>query len=218
MNNIKHTNDDNNDKQYTYFEQIVSHKVHHYYLSRAITAPTEYTEMIHHIITSGPSDTIHIHLNTPGGRLDTGIQIINAMQASEAHIICSIEATAHSLGTIIFLAADEFIVHDNCIMMIHNYRGGMYGKGNEQIAELEATTKHFNALANHIYVPFLTKLELDKVLDGGDIWLQTEDIRERLINMVKIMERESAKKDNQLQGQTKKKAIPKKKRTTKKKS
>lgn len=203
-------------KPFTYFEQAVVNKVHHYYLSEAIGEPNDYIELVHRIKTCGPHEVIHLHLNTPGGRLDTGVQLINAMQTSEAHVICSLESEAHSLGTLIFLAADEFIVHDNCMMMFHNYSGGMWGKGNEQVAQLAATIKWFESLARRIYLPFLSEEELEKILHGEDLWLHTDDIRDRLTAMVKIMQKEAEEAANP--PAPKKKRAPRKKTSTRKTS
>ena len=107
------------------------------------------------------------------------------MLSTQAHVTVAIEANCHSLGTLIFLAADEFIVHDNCLMMIHNFSGGTFGKGNEQHSQLEAQIKWFSTLAKKLYVPFLSEDEFDRILRGEDIWLQSDDIRKRLEKMVK---------------------------------
>lgn len=184
--NDKPKKEEDEAKPYTHYEQVVSRRFQHYYLSSAIESPELYVDMIHKIQTSGPDEVIFIHLNTPGGHLDTGVQIINAMQSTQAHVTVSIEANCHSLGTLIFLAADEFIVHDNCLMMIHNFSGGVFGKGNEQHSQLEAQIKWFNTLAKRLYVPFLSKEEFDRVVKGEDIWLQSDDIRTRLEKMVKM--------------------------------
>lgn len=181
------------DKPYHHFDQMVSRRIQHYYISGPIEEPHRYVDMIQKIQCATPDEIIYIHLNTPGGQLDTGVQIINAMQSSQAHIIVSIEANCHSLGTLIFLAADEFIVHDNCLMMIHNFSGGTFGKGNEQQSQLEAQIKWFNALASKLYVPFLTKAEFDRVVKGEDLWLQSEDIRSRLEKMVKVIKDDEEK-------------------------
>jgi ATP-dependent protease ClpP protease subunit len=173
-------------KPYTHYEQIVSRRVQHYYLSSAIEEPEQYVDMVHKIQTAGADEIIYIHLNTPGGHLDTGVQIINAMQSTQAQVTVSIEANCHSLGTLIFLAADEFIVHDNCLMMIHNFSGGVFGKGNEQQSQLEAQIKWFNTLAKKLYVPFLSVEEFNSIVRGEDLWLQSDDIRKRLEKMVKI--------------------------------
>jgi|SRR5271157_490825 len=177
-------------KPYTHYEQIVSRRIQHYYLSSAIEEPEKYVDMIHRIQTASADEIVYVHLNTPGGHLDTGVQIINTIQSSQAHIIVSIEGNCHSLGTLIFLAADEFIVHDNCLMMIHNFSGGTFGKGNEQQSQLEAQIKWFNTLARKLYVPFLSADEYERIVRGEDIWLQSDEIRKRLDRMVKTMKKE----------------------------
>lgn len=182
-------------KPYYYFEQQLVRRLHHFYLSQAIEEPSKYIEMVHIIQVSGPDSVIFIHLNTPGGILDTGIQLVNAMQASEAHIVCSLEGQVASLGTMIFLAADEFIVHDNCLMMFHNYSGGVFGKGHEQIAALEATTRWVDEIMKRLYVPFMSEEEFDRIKKGEDLYFHSEEIRKRLAKMVKVLEKE--KKDQQ---------------------
>jgi len=186
--------DDDTDRPYAHYEQTITRRVLHYYLSCAIEQPSEYIEMIHRIQTATADEIVYVHLNTPGGQLDTGAQIINAMQSTQAHVIVSIEANCHSLGTLIFLAADEFIVHDNCLMMIHNYSGGIWGKGNEQQSQLEGQMKWFNTLAKKLYIPFLSADEFDRVVRGEDLWLQSDDIRKRLEKMVKIKKKNVEKK------------------------
>lgn len=179
---------------YYYVEQMMVRKVHHYYISDAIDEPPGYVKMIHQITSAGQEETIIIHLNTEGGDLSTGIQLVNAMKYTQAHVICSLEGLAYSLGSLIFLAADEFIVHDNSVMMIHHFTGGIFGKGNEQVAQLEATMKWFTKLAQTYYTPFITDDELANILKGEDMWLQTDDIRKRLIKMVKKLKKENSTK------------------------
>lgn len=173
---------------YATYESIRTQRITTFYLNETIGRPGDYTEMIHKIRTAGPADIVYIHLNTPGGRLDTGIQLINAMKDSEARIIAVLDSKAYSLGTLIFLAADEFIVHENCMFMIHNYSSATVGKGNEQKAEMQATEMWFGKLAKKYYYPFLSMQELQSVLDGRDIWMDSDEIRKRLKNMVRIQE------------------------------
>ena len=118
-------------KPYQQYEQSFTATQIHFYLSEDIGESAEYTDMIHRIAYSGPGDVVYIHLNTHGGNLETGVQLINAMQNSQAQIVTVLESVAYSLGTLIFLAGDQMIVNDNCVMMFHNFRGGVIGKGNE---------------------------------------------------------------------------------------
>jgi len=177
-------------KPYEYFVQTQSAKIHHYYLSGYISEPTDYVKMVHEIQTAPAEDTIHIHLNTPGGDLSTGVQIINAMKYTAALVICSLEGEAHSLGSLIFLAADQFVVHDNAFMLIHNYTGGVFGKAKEQEMEMEATIKWFAEIAKKYYTPFLTDKELKEIFDDKDKWLHSEEIRKRLTKMVRLKKKE----------------------------
>jgi len=169
-----------------YYQEHITNIIHHFYLSTDIGPATHYVEMIHAIRTAAPTDVVFIHLNSAGGHLDTGIQIINAMRESRAHIICSIESEAYSMASLIFLSADEFIVHENCMLMIHNFSSGMVGKGNEQRLRLDATSTLFERFARPLYVPFISEDEFDGVLDGKDMWFHTDEIRDRLIKNMNI--------------------------------
>lgn len=175
-------------KPYQHFEQTFTACHIHFYISEDIAEPADYVEMIHRIKTANPVDVVFLHLNTPGGRIDTGVQIINAMQSSQAKVVTILESTAYSLGTLIFLAGDEMIVHDNCMIMFHNFRGGTGGKGNEQASQINAQIKWFAQLAEKIYIPFLAKDELDRILRGEDIWMHSAEIRKRLEKVFKKQE------------------------------
>ena len=177
-------------KPFEYFEQNVPQKVHHFYLSGEIGEPNQYIKMIHTILSAPAWDTIYIHLNTPGGYLHTGIQLINAMRTSEAVVICSLEGEAHSLGSLIFLAADQFIVHDNTTLMIHNFSGAIYGKGKEAEMQMNAALEWFSDIGDKYYIPFLTKKEFESIINDADIWLHPPEIRTRLERLVKAKEKE----------------------------
>lgn len=173
-------------KPYKMYEQTYMASHIHIYISEAIGEAVEYVDMIHRIATAGPADTISVHLNTPGGQLDTGVQIINALQNTQARVVTILEGVAYSLGTLIFLVGDEMVVNDHCMMMFHNFNSGLMGKGNEITLELEATNKWFATLAKQIYVPFLSDDEIHRLHRGEDIWMQSPEIRKRLIHMIKV--------------------------------
>jgi len=170
-------------------ELVKQQKVTNVYLSKEIGPPSDYIELIDKMRSAQPQDLIYIHLNTPGGYVDTGVQIINAMRDCPARIITVLDGTVCSMGSLIFLAADEFIVHENCRLMFHNYSGGTYGKGNEQIAQLESTVEWFTNMFYEVCFPFLDEDEVDAVILGHDIWLSSTQVKERLDKMVKYMEK-----------------------------
>lgn len=173
---------------YRLYEQPFQAVEYHFYLSEEIIEPYNYTDMIHKINMANASDVIYIHLNTVGGHLDTGVQLINAMTNTPARVITCLEGVAHSLGTIIFLSGDEMIVNEHCLMMFHNFSAGVTGKGNEMVSELNATVKWFEQLARDIYIPFLSEEEVARLVRGEDFWLQSSEIKLRLANMATVVE------------------------------
>lgn len=179
-------------KPYQVYEESYVAKHTHYYFNEDFVDAKLYTDVLHRLLTATQVDTVFIHLNTLGGQVDTGVQLINAMKNSEAKVITILEGQAQSLGTLIFLSGDEMVVNDNCVMMFHNFNGGIVGKGNEMAAELNATIKWVNAISRKIYVPFLTEDEFSRITKGEDLWMHSPEIRKRLDRMIKSITEESA--------------------------
>jgi ATP-dependent protease ClpP protease subunit len=156
-----------------------------FYLSGEIAEPILYTDLLYTLRTAAKSDVILLHLNTPGGNFDTGLQIINNINASDAQVITILEARAYSMGAMIFLAGDELIVHDTCQLMFHNYSSALMGKGNEQQAQVLASGKWFEKVMRQVCKPFLSDEEVARILHGEDIWMDSDDIRRRLAHLSK---------------------------------
>lgn len=175
------------------YEQQVPVTQISYYLCGEIAEPQHYTELFHTLRTASTTDLIYLHLNSPGGDLDTGLQIMNNMRASQARIVTVLEARAYSMAALIFLCGDDLLVHDNCQLMFHTYSGNFAGKGNEQQAEVDAVSHWFEKIMTRICTPFLTTTEVEKILKGADVWMDSDEIRRRL-NRLRNAQKNQAKK------------------------
>jgi ATP-dependent protease ClpP protease subunit len=151
-----------------------------FYISGNILESHYYTELFYTLRTATETDIIYLHLNTSGGDFDTGLQIINNMQASNATVVTVLEARAYSMGAFIFLSGYEFIVHDNCQLLFHIYSGSFAGRGNEQQAEVHAVSSWFEKFMNRTCQPFLGANEIRDILKGSDVWMDSDEIRRRL--------------------------------------
>lgn len=151
-----------------------------YYLSGGLLEAEHYTELFYTLRSASETDIIYLHLNSPGGDFDTGLQIINNMLASSAHVVTVLEARAYSMAAFIFLAGEERVVHDNCQLMFHIYSGSFAGKGNEQQAQVAALSAWFEKVMARLCSPFLSPAEIQKILKGSDIWMDSDEIRRRL--------------------------------------
>lgn len=176
---------DHKDLPYSFFQQKMTARNLHYYISGPIEDPSKYTEMVHQIRTAGTNDVINIHLNTPGGLISTGVQLISAMRACQGHIVTHLEGEACSMGALLFLTADEMVVYDDSLLMFHNYSGGAWGKGHEITASVDASNRWYAKLANTVCVPFLTEDELERIFKGEDFWMLSDEVEERLKKMAK---------------------------------
>ena len=151
-----------------------------YYLCGDILEPQYYTELFYTLRTAAEADIIYLHLNSPGGDFNTGLQIINNIAASAATVVTLLEARAYSMAALIFLAGDKLVVHDNCQLMFHIYSGYFAGKGNEQQAEVIAVGSWFEKVMARICTPFLSQAEIGRILKGSDLWLDSDEISRRL--------------------------------------
>lgn len=158
------------------------------YISDQFDEPLLYAEMIHLIRTASAVDTIYIHLNTPGGRLDTGVQIISAIRATEARVVTVLDGVAHSMGALLFLCGHELVVHEHSQLMFHTYSGGVFGKGSDIVGQTEATEQWFRAIATDVCYPFMTRNEIKRMLRGEDFWFQFDQIDARIKKMTEILQ------------------------------
>lgn len=165
-----------------YERQLPIHQIS-YYLCGDIREPQYYTELFYTLRTASDTDLIYLHLNSPGGEFDTGLQIINNVLASEARVVTVLEARAYSMAALIFLSGDELVVHDNCQLMFHIYSGSFAGRGNEQQAEVIAVSGWFEKVMTRLCTPFLSEAEVGRILKGSDVWMDSDEIRHRLLRI-----------------------------------
>lgn len=176
------------EKPIKHFSQTITVSFHHFYITGDIEDELDrYVEMFNILKISEEHDQIHIYLNTPGGSLATTIQIISAIEQSQAHVTTVIEGEVCSAGTLIFFAGHEYVVSDHCTMMIHNYSHGPRGKGGEVKAQVEYSEKYFKKLANCFYKDFLTEEEIEAVCNDRDIWMDSDEIMSRLDHKIEVM-------------------------------
>lgn len=167
-----------------YERQVPIHQIS-YYLCGDILEPQHYTELFYTLRTASETDLIYLHLNSPGGQFDTGLQIINNIMASQAQVVTVLEARAYSMAALIFLAGDQWVVHDNCQLMFHIYSGSFAGRGNEQQAEVLAISSWFEKVMTRLCTPFLSGSEIARILKGSDVWMDSDEIHRRLTRLLK---------------------------------
>lgn len=161
-------------------EGVDGNFMYDYYLIGPIEAnSSEYVEMMQCLRTLSPVDVFVMHVNCAGGSVHTGEQILSAMKDSSGYIVASIEGEACSMATQLCLNADEVIISDGSIFMVHNLSAGAIGN----FTSIEDTTAYLKSLNTHLaelYNTLLTPEELSRVQHGRDVTLFAAEMRKRL--------------------------------------
>jgi len=75
-----------------------------------------------------PNDTsVLLRINSPGGSVIDGLAIYDAVNRLPQKVTSRIEGIAASMASVIALAADEVVMSENSLYMIHNVWGGEVG-------------------------------------------------------------------------------------------
>lgn len=73
-------------------------------------------------------DRINLHINSPGGYVNDGLAMYNAIQQHSAEVVAFIESQASSAASFVAMAADKVVIAKNAKMFIHDAQG--FGLGN----------------------------------------------------------------------------------------
>lgn len=161
-------------------EPKVAAQVYEFYISGDIEEPECYIDMFDIIRHATRDDVVKLYINSCGGNLFTGIQFLRVLSETNALVVVSIEGACMSAATLLFLAADQVEITPHSSIMIHNYSGGTFGKGNEMHLQIQHERKWAEHLFREVYEDFLAPDEIQSVIDGKDIWLDSDDVLERM--------------------------------------
>lgn len=155
--------------------------IHTYFLDENIGEASQYRDLSLLLMTAPEQDTVRLMINGPGGYLTTAVQLCNLIQSCDALVEAHILGDALSAQGMIALACDSWYTYPTSRVMLHTYRGGVYGKAPEIRQSVEADTIQINTFLRDLATHFCTEQELyDMIEHGKDIWLQGEDLTNRL--------------------------------------
>ena len=91
-------------------------------------------------------NVIYLHIQSYGGLVHEALSLVDTITYSDIPIHCIIEGIAASAATIISIVCDYRYIRPNSVMMIHQLRGGIYGKK----CDVDDEHKNLNKLNNKI--------------------------------------------------------------------
>lgn len=151
-----------------------------YYLTGEIGKAEDYVDLCNILRSASAQDEVVIRIRSGGGSVHTGNMIINAISESEANVIGFIESDCGSMATFIFLACHTWGVSDTAEFFCHTCSYGSWGKEHENFAQAEFIRKQAHKQMRARYENFLTTQEIEMVISGTDIYLDADEIMQRL--------------------------------------
>lgn len=170
-------------------KQVVPSNYFEIYLDKPISEPNNYRKAFEVFKKAQEGDLIKIHIDTPGGNVDTAIKFINAIQETEASVLGSLEQKAYSAGSLILLSCPMVQVKPWASFMAHSASSGFWGTFSGMKEQLVFFEKEVNRLMEKTYEGFLTPNEIDDVVKGRrEIWLPDKEIVKRLNSRAEFLQ------------------------------
>ena len=118
---------------------------------------------------------INLRINSLGGDVFDGMAMYNVIKRREAKTTVYIEGIAASIATIIALGADEVIMAENSLFMIHNAWGGTAGEAKD-MRKTAGTLDKITSELTSIYVK-KTGLSYEAIADmmNEETWLNATE-------------------------------------------
>lgn len=151
------------------------------YIYDQIGPEVDYVEFVHALRYADEGQEVTIHINSPGGNLNSCMSIINAMEASKANITTVVDGEAASAAAMIWLAGHEKVLASrHTVVMLHGAGCGFgYSKTADIINTTQATNRIVESLLDDLAVGFLTDEEREDIRKGVDVYLTGTEIMER---------------------------------------
>lgn len=127
------------------------------------------------------TEDIDLYINSPGGDVFAGLNVVNAIQKSKVQVTAHVEVMAASIAGVIALACDKIEIDKNSLVMLHNC--WTVSSGNKKA--LEQDIKAMEAVDNilhNIITENATDDTLISQIEEGDVWLTGEEVAETFAN------------------------------------
>ena len=145
-------------------------------LSESIDHETKgYYELLHFFYTVSADDIVFVRMGNFGGALEQCVKICNAIKACQAPVHIIVDAPCYSAGAIISVVGDSLDLKPGTFLMFHNYSGGERGKAGEVRSSVEAHNKNFKKFLEKFCGPFLTKPEINRIINDNDVYIYADD-------------------------------------------
>ena len=196
----KSTNEDLDQEEYSEsdqlgffanYQQIANYSVP---IDGSFREPAFYRGVINMLMNASEHDTVAFMINSPGGSLSGLLSLLEGIKMTNANTVALVVGAASSAASMFALHCDEVYVGDNATFLCHNISYGTGGKGSDVLAHVQHTSSSASKLLRKTYKNFLSEIEIADMINGKEIYMEAEEIVERLQQREELIEAENAPK------------------------
>lgn len=119
--------------------------------------------------------SVNLYLANYGGYIQGLIPLFNAFKYCVVPVDVHVTGDCYSAGACLALSGRSLTMYPNTLLMFHNSTGGNFGKGKELYDAVVHSTKHQQRMFRQMLSPFLTKEEVDNLLNDKDVYVHWDD-------------------------------------------
>ena len=149
-------------------------------IDEGIMKPSYYRGIVNMLSNANEQDIVIFKINSPGGRMDGLLSLLDAIDTTEAMTIADITGECASAASILALNCDRCVAGNRAEMLCHEIRYGVGGKNSDNLSHVQHIKKISDKLIWDTYEGFLTDDEIESVLNGKELFLDSDEIVERL--------------------------------------
>ena len=149
-------------------------------IDEAFTEPSYYRGVVSMLMGASEEDTVIFLINSPGGRLSGLLTLLEGINMTEATTLAVLVGECSSAASMFALHCDQVFVSENATMLCHNVSYGTNGKGSDVLAHVNHVAKTSEKLLRSTYLNFLSEKEILELLNGQEIYLDSDEIKARL--------------------------------------
>ncbi len=149
-------------------------------IDEAFTEPSYYRGVVSMLMGASEEDTVIFLINSPGGRLSGLLTLLEGINMTDATTLAVLVGECASAASMFALHCDQVFVSENATMLCHNVSYGTNGKGSDVLAHVNHVAKTSEKLLRSTYLNFLSEKEVLELLNGQEIYLDSDEIKARL--------------------------------------
>jgi len=142
----------------------------------------DYCQLLHVLSSATEKDEVVIKLASPGGSIEIGIMICNAIFNSKAQVLTQVTGIAASIAAVIWCCGKKRSISPTATLMFHMPSGFAGGKTADMEEQAGFFQNYFKDLLKKITANILTEEEyIDMVNGRRDIFISYADLKARLV-------------------------------------